>query len=100
MMMEEKGRIDFCTACRKVTEYTLQKRNITKIIRDVEYTFSITVAVCVECGEEMSIPGLIDRNIQKRMIYSEISNIILSRMRDLQFLKEQKTRLRMRNAES
>ena len=64
-MMEEKGRIDFCTACRKVTEYTLQKRNITKIIRDVEYTFSITVAVCVECGEEMSIPGLIDRNIQE-----------------------------------
>ncbi len=25
----------------------------------------ITVAVCDECGEEMNIPGLIDRNIQE-----------------------------------
>lgn len=63
--MEEKKRIDFCTVCRKKTEYTLQKRNITKTIKDTEYTFSITVAVCNECGEEMSIPGLIDRNIQE-----------------------------------
>ena len=63
--MAEKGRIDFCTICRKETEYTLQKRNIIKTIKDVEYTFCITVAVCVECGEEMSIPGLIDKNIQE-----------------------------------
>lgn len=63
--MEEKKRIDFCTVCRKETEYTLQKRNITKTIKDAEYTFSITAAVCNECGEEMSIPGLIDRNIQE-----------------------------------
>lgn len=63
--MIEKRRIDFCTVCRKDTEYTLQKRNIIKTIKDKEYTFSITVAVCDECGEEMSIPGLIDRNIQE-----------------------------------
>lgn len=63
--MAEKGRIDFCTVCRKQTEYTLQKRNITKTIKGVTYTFNITVAVCDECGEEMSIPGLIDRNIQE-----------------------------------
>ena len=25
-------KCDFCTACRKQTEYTLQKRNITKIM--------------------------------------------------------------------
>lgn len=34
-------------------------------IRDKEYTFGITVAVCAECGEEMSIPGLIDKNVQE-----------------------------------
>ena len=28
--MAEKRRIDFCTVCRKETEYTLQKRNIKK----------------------------------------------------------------------
>lgn len=63
--MAEKGRFDFCTVCRKDTAYTLQKQNITKTIKDKKYTFSITVAVCDECGEEMSVPGLIDKNIQE-----------------------------------
>lgn len=64
-MMAGKGRVDFCTVCRKNTEYTLQKRNIIKTIKDKEYTFSITAAVCNECDEEMSIPGLLDKNIQE-----------------------------------
>lgn len=63
--MVRKNRTDFCITCRKDTEYILQKRNIKKSIKDVEYTFSITVAVCDKCGEEMSIPGLIDKNIQE-----------------------------------
>ena len=63
--MSEQRRRDFCIECRKETEYVLQKRNIVKIIRDKEYTFGITVAVCTECGEEMSIPGLIDKNVQE-----------------------------------
>ncbi len=63
--MVQKRRTDFCTECRKDTAYTLQKRNITKIIKDKEYIFSITSAVCDECGEEMNLPGLIDRNIQE-----------------------------------
>ena len=63
--MKEKGRRDFCIECRKETEYLLQKKNIVKIIKDKDYTFGITVAVCAECGEEMSIPGLIDKNIQE-----------------------------------
>ena len=56
--MTEKGRNDFCTVCRKETEYVLKKRNIIKTIKDVEYMFNITVAVCDKCGEEMSILGL------------------------------------------
>ena len=63
--MTEKGRRDFCVECRKKTEYLLQKKDIVKNIRDKEYTFGITVAVCSECGEEMSIPGLIDKNVQE-----------------------------------
>ncbi len=63
--MTEKGRNDFCTVCKKETEYVLKKRNIIKTIKDVEYMFNITVAVCDKCGEEMSILGLIDRNIQE-----------------------------------
>jgi len=63
--MAEKGRRDFCIECRKETEYLLRKKDIAKTIRDKDYTFGITVAVCAECGEEMSIPGLIDKNIQE-----------------------------------
>ena len=63
--MAEKGRRDFCVECRIETEYFLRKKDIEKNIRDKEYTFGITVAVCAECGGEMSIPGLIDKNIQE-----------------------------------
>lgn len=60
--MKRRGRRDFCVECRKETEYFLQKKDIVKIIRDKKYTFGITVAICTECGEKMSIPGLIDKN--------------------------------------
>ncbi|MCM1084047.1 MAG: DUF4065 domain-containing protein [Clostridium sp.] len=63
--MAEKGRRDFCIGCRKETEYLLQKKDIVKNIRDKDYTFGITVAVCRECGKEMSVPGLIDKNVQE-----------------------------------
>lgn len=63
--MTEKGRRDFCIECRKETEYLLRKKDIVKTIRDKEYTFGITVAICLECGEEMSLPGLIDKNIRE-----------------------------------
>lgn len=63
--MVERRRTDFCTECRKETAYTLRKQNIRKTIKDKEYVFSITTAVCDECGSEMNIPGLIDKNIQE-----------------------------------
>lgn len=63
--MTEKGRRDFCIECRKETEYVLQKKDIEKTIRNKDYTFGITVAICAECGEEVSVPGLIDKNVQE-----------------------------------
>lgn len=65
VIMPEMSRKDFCIECRKETEYFLQKQNIVKRIKEKEYTFGITTAVCAECGMEMSIPGLIDKNIQE-----------------------------------
>lgn len=58
-------RTDFCVECRKNTEYMLQKKTIMKTIKDKEYPFSITTAVCVECGGEMTLPGLIDKNVRE-----------------------------------
>jgi uncharacterized phage-associated protein len=63
--LAERRRTDFCIECRNETEYVLQKRRIVRMIRDREYSFEITMAICSECGEEMSIPGLIDRNVQE-----------------------------------
>ena len=61
--MATKERMDFCINCRKDTKYVLQKKTITKTIKDKEYSFDITVAICETCGEEMSIPGLLDYNV-------------------------------------
>lgn len=62
---DQQGR-GFCTVCRKETSsYTLQKRNVEKTINGKHYTFNITVAICDECGEEMSVPGLIDQIIKE-----------------------------------
>lgn len=63
--MEANKKIDFCTECRKECEYTLEKRNFTKMIRNKEYTFNITFAICSECGAEMSILGLVDKNVKE-----------------------------------
>ena len=60
--MAGKERTDFCVECRAVTPYSLKKKTIKKTIRDKEYDFVITTAVCNNCGSEMSIPGLIDAN--------------------------------------
>ncbi len=63
--MTENERRDFCIECRKETKYHLQKKEIVKTIRDKDYVFGITAAICTECGGEMSIPGLIDKNVRE-----------------------------------
>lgn len=58
-------RTNFCMQCRRNTTYNLQKKIFTKIIKDKEYSFSITSAVCSECGGEVGVPGIMDRNVQE-----------------------------------
>ncbi|WP_242977544.1 hypothetical protein [Lachnoanaerobaculum umeaense] len=41
-------RRDFCIECRREKEYILQKKDIIKNIKDKDYNFSITVAICTE----------------------------------------------------
>ncbi|MFP5528719.1 type II toxin-antitoxin system antitoxin SocA domain-containing protein [Peptococcus simiae] len=60
-----KGERDFCTECRETTTYTLKKKDITKEIKGCTYQFSITTAFCDNCGKEVNIPGLIDKNIKE-----------------------------------
>ncbi|MCF0145581.1 MAG: DUF4065 domain-containing protein [Eubacterium sp.] len=63
--MNAKERKEFCIECRKDTGYVLQKKKIHRTIKGKEYIFNITTAICSECGEEMSLPGLIDRNMHE-----------------------------------
>lgn len=58
-------REEFCIECRHETEYVLKRKMISKTIKDREYNFTITTAICTECGAEMSLPGLIDKNIKE-----------------------------------
>lgn len=61
----DKKKKSFCINCRKETCYTLRKVINKYTIKDKDYEFFVTEAVCRECGEKMSIPGIIDMNIQE-----------------------------------
>jgi len=63
--MEGKERKAFCTQCRKEAEYNLHKIKYGKTIKGKDYSFYITAAVCSECGNEISVPGLIDYNVKE-----------------------------------
>ena len=63
--MDTKGTVSFCTLCRKDTAYTLKKAPIQQRIRGKQYDFRITVAICNECHGQMSIPGMMDYNIEE-----------------------------------
>lgn len=63
--MNSERRTGFCIECRRETEYVLKKKMMSKTIKGREYIFSITTAICSECGEEMSLPGLIDKNVEE-----------------------------------
>lgn len=85
--MLSKERKDFCIECRKDTEYVLQKKSIKKTIKDKEYQFMITVALCTECGEEISVLGLLDKNIQEIDEQYRIAEGIIS-INDIEKLTE------------
>lgn len=57
-----KERTHFCLECRKENTYRIQPILCKKSIRDKEYEFTISQAVCENCGSLVNIPGLIDQN--------------------------------------
>jgi len=60
--MRTEERMCFCTECRKITNYYFKKEKIHEVIRDHDYEFIITDAVCSECGSKVTPHGLIDLN--------------------------------------
>lgn len=60
-----KERKDFCPNCRKETEYDLSTMTFEDEIRGKNIEFTLTTAICKECGCEMDVPGLLDLNNQE-----------------------------------
>ncbi len=70
-------RKEFCVECRKETEYEIKKTKYNHVIKGKEYVFDITTAICKECGEEINLHGLLDKNayeIDKQ--YREIESLV------------------------
>ncbi len=53
---------DFCIECRKYVNYELKEVKAQKAIKGKTYEYTTVRAYCEECGEEISVPGLIDKD--------------------------------------
>lgn len=60
-----KERTQFCIECREETAYRIQSVSCRKCIKDKEYEFIISEAICEKCGGTVNIPGLMDSNAQE-----------------------------------
>lgn len=60
-----KERTQFCMECREETGYRIKVVPCKRCIKDKEYMFTISEAVCEKCGEAVNIPGLMDSNAQE-----------------------------------
>lgn len=60
-----KEKTHFCIECREETTYRIKRVVCTKCIKDKEYAFEISEAVCDKCGAVVNIPGLMDSNAQE-----------------------------------
>lgn len=58
-------RLQFCTECREETTYEIRFVPYKKNIRNKEYEFIISEAVCKKCGASVYIPGLMDKNAKE-----------------------------------
>lgn len=63
--MIKENKVGFCVECRKENEYEIRKVRSKRCIKDKEYEFLITTAICKGCGEEINIPGLLDKNAKE-----------------------------------
>lgn len=86
--MVKETNMNFCIECRKDTEYVLKEEIRTKIIKDKVYEYKTIVAYCKVCGEEMSLPGLNDKDMelfdkQYRNIEGIISNEEIAKIMEI-----------------
>lgn len=62
--MKREGK-DFCIECRHEVDYTMRTIRVHKTIRGKDYDFNISEAICKNCHNKISLPGLIDLNVKE-----------------------------------
>ena len=60
--MSERMHNVLCWNCRKKVSYRIKAHKEERIIKGVAYWFDEKYALCEECGEEVTVPGLDDEN--------------------------------------
>ena len=60
--MSERLHEVLCWNCRKKVSYRIKARKEEREIKGVAYLFDEKYALCEECGEEITVPGLDDEN--------------------------------------
>ncbi|MFN2341627.1 MAG: hypothetical protein ABR547_10215 [Halanaerobium sp.] len=55
----------FCPECRKNVEYQIKNSVEAKEVRGLEFEYTVERAYCNNCGAEIFIPELHDKNLQK-----------------------------------
>lgn len=76
--MKNAKNTDFCIGCRKETEYVVKEEYRTRTVKDKQYTYKTIIAYCSECGEEMSVPGLIDKDMEIFDAYYRMTEGLIS----------------------
>ena len=75
--MREKRHEVLCWNCRKKVAYTIKARKDVQNIKGIDYHYIERFAICNECKEEITIPGLDDENIQELdNVYRKQNNLI------------------------
>ena len=66
-----------CWNCRKKVAYRINARKEVRMIKGIRYHYNEKYAICCECGEELTVPGLDDENENELdVIFRQENNLI------------------------
>lgn len=75
--MEERGCKALCPNCGRQTDYVKKGRTAYRTVKGIDYAYKESYAVCRECKEEITAPGLDDENEERfECIYRKAQHLI------------------------
>ena len=63
-MMGERREV-LCWNCRKKVAYTIKARKVFENIKGIDHPYNEKFAICNECQEEITVPGMDDENMRE-----------------------------------